>query len=91
MPLADLFDEGREKELLALCMNYYTYANEYYSKKLEPPPKEMAQKLRLHIEEYSELLIFLNDGGYDMLVKSQISADFQNGATFIDDPLTNIR
>jgi len=90
MRLQELFEQEHEKELYELCLKYYKLVNEYFKDRQEPPPKEMSQKLALHIDEYSELLIFLSDGGFDTIQKNKISDELANGAYYERDPLTNI-
>jgi len=87
MDFNNLFDEENRQQLYIKCQDYYRFASEYTGQGLTPPPKEMAQKLGLFPEEYSELLSFLDGGGMDYLIKSQIADDFEAGASFVDDPL----
>jgi len=79
----NLFTEGNEKQLYAKCQEYYKFLQEYLDKKMDPPPREMAQKLGLRVEEYSELLSFISDGGMESLITTVIHNDFNNGADFI--------
>lgn len=69
--------------LKKLCFKFAELKNEYKNGKT-PPPKEMAQKLEITVEEYSELNQFIINGGYDDLQKQIFSEDFQAGASFID-------
>lgn len=64
-------EPGNEAALKSLCERYYHFANEYTIKGDEPVPKDMAQKLGLHIEEYSDLVNYLDDGGYQTLVENE--------------------
>lgn len=72
----------KRRNLKELCYRCTNYINEY-KHGTTPPPKEMAQKLQITIEEYSELLNFIKNGDFDDLIRNQIQEDFENGATII--------
>lgn len=90
MRLKDYFSPENERKLKELCLKYYELRNESGNKGEQLPILETAQKLGLLPTEYSEFLIWLNDGGYDSLVQSQISDDFAAGAEFLSNPLTDL-
>lgn len=89
MRLSDYFEDGNEKKLYDKCIEYYKYKNEYSNKHIEAPPLEMAQKLGLMINEYSEFLIWIDAGGFEDLTAEKLNWEIDR-ATFIDDKLTNL-
>lgn len=90
MNLIDNFlgdESGGDQKLYELCQRYFEYKSAYTSRSLIPPPKEMALKLLLTIEEYSELSQWIENGGYEDLIQSRIANDFNKGAQFLSDKL----
>jgi hypothetical protein len=87
MNLIENFLDGNEQRLYELCQKYFNLKNEYTEIGLQPPPKEMALKLMLTIEEYSELTQWIEGGGYEDLIRDRIANDFQNGAETMPDNL----
>ena len=84
MRLNDYFNPDNEKLLRDLCVKYYMFLNEYLKEHQEPPPKEMAQKLGLHVDEYSEFLNYVSSGGLEMMDQLRIQDELNTpGAEFI--------
>lgn len=80
-----LIEPENRQALKKLYTEYYNLLNEYRGKGLEPPPKEMAQKLNLHIDEYSLFLIDVQNDGYKNLIDEDIQNDINNGAETINE------
>ena len=64
----------------SICSRMLNAEQEYTQKGLIPPPKDIAQKLGISLEDYFELKEFIKSGEYSELCNSIIQEDLQNGA-----------
>ena len=83
MRYQDYYEPGKEADLRKLCEDCIRFHNECKEKIV---PKEIAQKLGLHVDEYSSLVNYIADGGFDALNQLRIEDELSNpGAEFIPD------
>lgn len=84
MKFSDMLESENTGPLKDLCYRYYNEKSKFSEQGLQAPPAEMAAKLGLRPEEYSELLLFIEADGLNSIVMDEINADFDSGrAKFI--------
>jgi hypothetical protein len=92
MRLEELMCSEDSGPLYKLCLQYYALLEEYKKAGNNPPPKEMALKLKLHDDEYSSLMIWMSEGGFQDIIDAKIEKDLEQGGFSIQgrfDKLTN--